>query len=202
VRLFVDHEDWYRAFLDAVGEGRAPISVRRSYEHQCDVFVDARIGNVVEELRSPTRLLQAANVSWISRRGTESYSYRDAFSKPVLDLTFEGRVSYHLLEFEDMVLLDEIHGVSGQPVTGALAVLFRVLGRARAIWSRSALAPDGWQVLRGHGRKGPFARTVSVTVAPDGSVEKDIPADRPDLEALDQALRREIGVTYRPWSRE
>jgi len=90
--------------------------------------------------------------------------------------------------------------VSGHPVTGALSVLFRLIGQAHAVWSRSAIAADGWQVIVGKGRKGPFSRTATVTVPPDGTAELGVPADRPDLAALERRLRQPIEVLYRPWT--
>lgn len=201
VRLFVDHTDWFAAYLEAVGvaAAEAPISARLSHEHQCDIYLDARRDGVVEAHAGPEAPLLAANVRWISRRGTDSYSYRDELSDPVLDLSFAGDVSYRLVELKDMIVFDEIHGVSGRPVTGALGLLFKLLGSASARWSRSAIAEDGWQVVRGHGTKGPFSRTATVTVRPDGRVDKDVPADRPDLARLDERLRRDPGLSYHPW---
>ena len=37
-----------------------------------------------------------------------------------------------------IVTKGEFSGVSGRPATGALSVLFRLLGQARPVWSRSA----------------------------------------------------------------
>ncbi len=202
--LFIDFEDWFQAYLEAVGLGpdEAPLSVRLSYEHQYDILVDARPGMVVERVRGGPYPSQALNVRWRSRRGTPRYSYRDPLSQPVLQMTFEHSVSYRLIEVGGVVVLDEIEGVSGRPVTGPLSLLFRVIGQAHAVWSRSTLSRDGWQVVVGKGRKGPFARTATVTIQPNGRVERDVPAGRADLAELERRLLQPIDVAYRPWRRD
>jgi hypothetical protein len=200
--LLIDHEDWFQAYLEALGlkEDQAPLGVRLAHQHQYDIVVDARTDAVVERVRAGPVPAQALNVRWRSRSETRGYSYRDPLSRPVLEMTFERTVSYRLLELEGMVVQDRFSGVSGHPVTGALSVLFRVIGKAHAVWSRSAVAADGWQVLVGKAHKGPFSRTGTVTVPPDGSAELGVPAGRPDLAALEQRLRQPIEVIYRPWT--
>lgn len=202
--LFIDHEDWFQAYLEALGlrEDEAPLPVRLSHEHQYDILVDARIDAVVERVRAGAFPSQALNVRWRSRIGTRHYSYSDPSSRPVIEMTFQGTVSYRLLHFEGMVVQEEITGISGRPATGALSLLFRLFGQARAVWSRSAITADGWQVIVGKGRKSPFSRTATVTVRADGLAEQDVPADRPDLVALERRLRQPIRVVYRPWTRE
>lgn len=200
--LLIDYEDWFQAYLEALGlrEDQAPLSVRLAHQHQYDILVDARTGAVVERVRAGPVPSQALNVRWRARHGTRGYSYRDPLSRPVLEMTFERTVSYRLLELEGMVVQDRFSGVSGHPVTGAVSVLFRLIGQAHAVWSRSAVAADGWQVIVGKGRKGPFSRTATVTVPPDGSAELGVPAGRLDLAALERRLRQPIEVTYRPWT--
>ncbi len=200
----IDHEDWFRAYLEALGldEPQAPLSVRLSHEHQYDILVDARKGAVVTSVRAGPSLTRALNVAWRSRRGTPRYSYRDLLAQPVLEMSFERTVSYRLLELSGLVVLEDIEGISGRPVTGALALLFRLFGQARADWSRSALATDGWQVVVGQGRKGPFTRRATVTIAPDGRAEQGVPAGRADLAELESRLRQPLDVLYKPWRRE
>ncbi len=200
--MFIDYEDWFQAYLEAVGlrEDQAPLSVRLAHEHQYDIVVDARTDAVVQRVRVGAVPSHALNVRWRSRGETRGYSYRDTLSRPVLEMSFERTVSYRLLEFEGIVVQDQFSGVSGHPVTGALSVLFRLIGKAHAVWSRSAVAADGWQVIVGKGRKGPFSRTGTVTVPPDGSAELGVPGGRPDLAALERRLRQPIEVVYHPWT--
>jgi hypothetical protein len=200
--LFIDYEDWFRAYLEAVDlrEDEAPLSVRLSYENQFDIIADARTEAVVERVLAGERPSQALNVVWRSRRGTR-YSYRDMHSHPVLEVTFEQIVSYRLLEVDSVVVEDEFRGVSGRPATGALGLLFRLIGKAHPVWSRSAVSSDGWQVIVGKVRKGPFSRTGTVTVQPDGSSEPGVPPGRSDLAALERRLRQPMAIVYYPWTR-
>jgi hypothetical protein len=202
--LFIDHEDWFQAYLQATGlrAEQAPLSVGLSRLHQYDILEDARPGAVVARVEAGPAPTQALNVRWRSRLGTPRYSYRDSQSRPELELSFEGTVSYRLLEWDGPVSFDEIEGVSGRPATGALSLLFRLIGQARAAWSRSLVSSDGWQVLMGQGRKGPFTRTGTVTVRPDGLVEQGLPPGRGDLVALERRLKELPAVTYRPWRRD
>lgn len=201
--LFIDYEDWFRAYLDALElrEDEAPSSVRLTHEHQYDIVVDGRVDVVVERVPTGARPAQALNVLWRSRRGT-GYGYRDSLSRPEFEVRFDRAVSYRLLEFEGMVVQDEFSGVSGRPATGALKLLFRLLGQARAVWTRSAIAEDGWQVVRGKGRKGPFSRTATVTVDPGGTADAGVPPGRPDLADLERRLKQPIALVYRPWKRD
>ena len=201
--LFVDHEDWFQAYLLAAGlaEAQAPLSVRLSRLHQYDIALDARPGAVVARVEGGPPPTLALNVLWRSRVGTPRYSYRDTLSRPELEVSFEGRVSYRLLEWDGLVALDEIEGVAGRPATGPLSLLFRLIGQARADWTRSLVATDGWQVLVGRGHKGPFSRTATVTVRPDGEVAEGLPPGRADLAELERRLRRLPEVGYRPWER-
>jgi hypothetical protein len=200
----IDHEDWFQAYLEALDlrPEQAPLSVRLSREHQYDIRVDARPGAVVERVRAGPTVTRALNVLWTSRRGTPRYSYRDPQARPVLEMTFERSVSYRLLDLQGLVVLEQIEGISGRPATGPLSVLFRLIGKAYAEWSRSAVAHDGWQVVVGRGRKGFIAKSATVTIAPDGRAEPDVPRERPDLKALEQRLRQPLAIDYKPWTRQ
>jgi len=204
VVLFIDHEDWFQAYLIAneLRADEAPLSVRLTREHQYDIQIDAQPGVVVEPVRSGQTPLLALNVVWRSRNGPDGYGYRDTLSRPIVEMTYQRTVSYRLLDFGDVVVQDQFGGVSGRPATGALSLLFRLIGQPRVLWSRSAVAADGWQVVVGKGRKGPFVRTVTVTVQPDGVAEVGVPAGRADLAALEHRLRQPIDLTYREWNRE
>jgi hypothetical protein len=200
--LFIDHEDWFQAYLEVLGlrPEQAPLSVRLSYQHQYDIVVDGRPGAVVGRVRAGPPPSQALNVRWRSRGRTRAYSYRDPLSRPVLEMTFQPTVAYRLLRLEGIVMLDQIAGISGRPVNGPLSLLFRLIGSAHAVWSRSALAPDGCQVVVGQGRKGPISKTATVTIQPDGKVDPAAFEQRADLTALEQRLRQPIDIEYRPWT--
>jgi hypothetical protein len=94
--------------------------------------------------------------------------------------------------------VDQIKGLTGRPNSGALGLLFKIIGEGRVLEYRMALAADGTQVSRGRAKKGFFEVSSTVTVAPDGRAEKDVPATRPDLQALDRRLQEPLEIRYRP----
>jgi hypothetical protein len=201
--LFIDYDDWFHAYLEALDlrADEVPFTVRLTHQYQFDILVDRRLDAVVARVNTGRAPLQALNVLWRSRLGT-AYGYRDSLARPQLEVRFEPTVSYRLLEFEGMVLLDDIAGVQGRPATGPLSLLFRLIGQARAVWSRSAIAADGWQVVRARGRKGPFTRTATVTVQPDGTADPGVPDERPDLADLERRLRESLEIEYHRWTRD
>jgi len=64
--------------------------------------------------------------------------------------------------------------------------------------SRMAISADGLQVSRARAEKGFMKVVTTVTVHPDGRTEKEVPAGRPDLQALDARLREPLKIEYLP----
>jgi hypothetical protein len=201
--LFIDHAAWYDAFLDRVGlpPQRAPLYARLAYENRQDTLVECRPGRVLEAAASdpPPRLALNVMTSWPDEPGAlRSYSYDDTLSTPTLRVTCERAMSYRLVDYGDMVLYAEVRGLRGRPTSGALGVLFAVIGEASVVESRMAIAADGTQVALGHGRKGPFSAQAVVTVLPSGKADRGIPPGRPDLQALEARLRRPLKIRFLP----
>jgi hypothetical protein len=107
-------------------------------------------------------------------------------------------MTYRLLDLGDMIVYGEIRGLHGKPTSGALGLLFKMIGEASILENRMAIAPDGTQVSRARGRKWGRDVTATVVIAPDGRAEKGIPRGRPDLAALEERLKRPLRLTYRP----
>ena len=76
-------------------------------------------------------------------------------------------------------------------------VFFQLIGEGYIVESRIAIAPDGLQVTRARAKK-LFEVATTVTVAPDGRTEKDVPAGRPDLAALDARLKQPLHLKHPP----
>ena len=130
-----------------------------------------------ESHRGPVPLL-AANVTigWaMSGSKRDRYSYEDTLAVPDLQVTNERLITYRLLDYGDVVAYDEIEGLLGRPTEGFLGVLFNLIGEGNVHWSRMIIAADGLQVSRARAGKGPFNVESSVTVFPDGRMEKDVP---------------------------
>jgi hypothetical protein len=145
----------------------------------------------------------AANVriGWTSvRSGKDRYSYDDTLAIPDLRVTNERIILYRLVDYGDMIAYDEVEGLRGRPTEGFLGFLFEMIGEGSIRWSRMAVAPDGLQVSRARATKGPFRVESTLTVFPDGRVEKDLPAGRSDLVPLEKRLLEPRTIRYRPFS--
>jgi hypothetical protein len=205
--LFLDHADWLAAYLMRTGlaADAVPLFMRLSDQHRQDMEADDRAGQVVEQvIEGPTPLIAAnVRVGWPAvPGGTDRYSYDDTHAIPKLRVTNERIMTYRLLDFGDLVVYDEIEGLRGRPTEGFLGVLFDIIGEGHVEWSRTAISADGLQVSRARAGKGFFHVESSVTVFPDGRVEKDLAKGRPDLLPLDERVRRPLQIRYRPLDRK
>jgi hypothetical protein len=203
--LFVDHRDWFSSYLERTGlaPDKAPAFMRLAHEHGQDTEVDARAGRVIEKVTEGPMPRAAANVriGWTSvRSGKDRYSYDDTLAIPDLRVTNERIILYRLVDYGDMIAYDEVEGLRGRPTEGFLGFLFEMIGEGSIRWSRMAVAPDGLQVSRARATKGPFRVESTLTVFPDGRVEKDLPAGRSDLVPLEKRLLEPRTIRYRPFS--
>jgi hypothetical protein len=201
--LFISHQDWYDAFLEVRGltPERAPLFLRLSTEYGQDTVVEYRTDHVVESVVTGPKLRRAlaVRIAWPSTNGKpESYSFEDLLSNPTLQVTNHREMSYRLLVFDDRMVLDTMEGVSGRPNSGALGLLFKLIGEGRVVEYRMAFAADGVQVSRGRARKALFEVETTVTIQPGGRADKDLPENRPDLEALERRLKEPLEIHYRP----
>ena len=62
--------------------------------------------------------------------------------------------------------------------------------------SRIAIAKDGIQVSWTTAEKAFMEVTTTVTVHPDGTMEKDVPAGRSDLLELEKRLKQPLEIDY------
>jgi hypothetical protein len=207
MHLFVGYAEWYDAFLQRVAlpRERAPAFARLCFENKQDLVIDARPGRVIESVLAGPAPRLAANVTigWpAARGGPDRYSYDDTLSIPDLRVTNERVMTYRLLDYGDVVAFDDIRGLHGRPTEGVLGFLFQLVGEGSVRWSRQALSGDGLQVARARATKGLFAVESTITVFPDGRVQKDLPRERTDLEALEKRLLETRTLRYRPLARE
>jgi len=201
--MFIGHREWYEAFLARTGlsESAAPLYARASYEVGQDMLVEYRREHVIEAvLTGPApRIAATVRLFWPSAPGRpDHYGYDDLLSRPHLRVTAKRLVSYRMLDYEDRVWFAEVRGLHGRPTSGPLGVLFDLIGEARVIESRSALNPDGVQVVRGRASKWGFDRTETVTIWSDGRAERGAPAERRDLVALEARLKEPLEVRFKP----
>lgn len=201
-RLLIDPRDNARAYMAATGllADELPLFVRLAWDHGQYQLVDYGADRVIARSENPRPALAISVLAWWpdSARRPQSYSYVDTLARPTLRVTNDRVVTYRVLYFDDMVIYDDVHGISGRPLTGVLGLLFDVIGEGRVIQSRSAISKDGLQVTSSMVTKGFITLTPIATVYPDGLVEKDVPPNRDDLEATATRLRRPLGIEYGP----
>jgi hypothetical protein len=198
--LFFGHQEWYDAFLARTGltPAQAPLYVRLAYRIGQDMIVDYRREDVIEAVLEGPDPRVAANVWIFWKGGPNEFSYEDTVSRPNLRVTQKRLITYRLVEYADLVWYAEVSGLYGRPTSGALGVLFSVIGQARVEESRSVFLPDGFQIVRGRGSKWGMHRTATVTVWPDGHAQEGIPPGRPDLVAVEARLKEPLAIRFRP----
>jgi hypothetical protein len=202
--LFIGHADWFAAFLAATGRtaDRAPLFARLAHQHGQDITVEHRPERVFRGGGAGPAPALAANVqiAWAAGPGAPaSYSYEDALSTPRLKVTNKRVIRYRLIDFGDMLLFDEVTGLTGRPQSGMLGLLFQLIGEGHVVEYRMAIAPDGLQISYGRAKKAFIGVDSTVTVYPDGRSEKGLPEGRADLRALEARLKRPLKIEYQPF---
>lgn len=204
--LYISPEDWFFSYIEVAGVSMmdAPKPALLGLEHAQRVLIDYRPDRVIREVHEGPRPRTAVNVrAWWPEgpNSPSSFSFTDTTATPTVKATSHREITYRLLEFDDMIVLDEIEGLSGRPVSGVLGALFSVIGEGSVEHSRIAIADDGLQIVRGRVKK-IFSLSTTVTIEPDGRGTKGIPPDRPDLVALEEMLKSPLKIEYVPYSWE
>jgi hypothetical protein len=115
-----------------------------------------------------------------------------------VEVTHQRINAYRILDFGDVIVYDDIHGITGKATSGVLGLVFKVLGKARAVQTRFTFSPDGLQISRTTAKK-LLTLTQTVTIDPAGKVLKGLPDDRPDLKELENVLKRlDVDFEYEP----
>jgi hypothetical protein len=203
-QFFIDPDDWFLSFVETAGISpeEAPLSSRLGREHGQRVLVEYRPGRVVRRVREGPIPSLAVNVrAWWpeDEHPADRFSLTDTTSVPKLRATSHREITYRLLDFEDMVLMDHVDGVTGRPLDGVLGALFSVIGEGGLKQSRFALTDDGLQILRARSKK-VVSVWATVMVEPDGTATKGVPDDRPDLVPVEERLLRNIDIEYADYS--
>jgi len=206
--LFIPYDDLWWEYLRAAGldetEGdKAPIGRRLAYEYQqsIDVLYGPPTG-VIKKVKDGSAPLLAANIrlAWPDRPDKlHKFSFEDTLSVPELKVTNHQLMTFRFLVFSDMVVLDDIHGISGRPLSGALGTLFKVIGEGNADYARFSISADGRQVMRTRATK-VISKTVTATINPDGTGRNGVPEDRADMIALKTRLEQPLELEYFPYT--
>ncbi len=202
--LLISHEKWFWAFMELrnLNIDKMPTFARLAYKHQQNIMVDYNHDHVVKRIQASPAPVLAVNIKvfWSDNKKLPSkYSFQDTLSTPNLRVTNHRVITYRLLDFGDVIVYDDIQGLSGRPTTGILGFLFRVIGEGRVVQSRIAVSNDGLQINYAQAKKGLFCIKETVTVQPNGHTRKGLPEDRPDLLDLVERLKEPLKIKYFPF---
>ncbi|MFQ5709558.1 MAG: hypothetical protein ACE5HO_19040 [bacterium] len=202
--LLIGYVEWFQAYLVVLGltAETAPAFARLAFEFKQDLLVDYRWGHVIKKIDKNSHLEVAANVLAFWPETPEvpaKYSFTDTLSMPNLKVTNNRIITYRLLDFGNMIVYDEVRGLSGKPTTGVLGMLFRMIGEGRLVQSKIAISKDGLQIARARVQKGLMKIATTATIQPDGHTEKGLPPHRADLKKLERLLRRPLRIRYMPF---
>lgn len=201
--LRIGHQDYYDALLEVTGltPETAPTYIKVAHKFHEDYLIDGWMENVIKSIErgeNPHRALNV-KVGWPhSPDAPSSYSYEDKSAQPHVEVTHQQVSAYRVLDFGDIIVYDEIRGVTGRATSGLLGLIFSLLGKANAVETRFAFAADGVQLSLTTARK-LLTITQPVTIYPDGTVLTGVPPERPDLLQLEKALKNlDFKIVYVP----
>jgi hypothetical protein len=199
-RLLIDQSTWFAAHRETAGVTYHEMSAaaRASFEHHQDALVDYGPHVVAEVLEGPAPIMSlSVTISWPDSAGAPSqFSYKDTASVPEVHVYDDRVVRFKLLQYDDMLVFDQITGISVTPL-GFLSGIFAVLGKPDLKQTRLVVSRDDWQVVLGQVKVLPGVwKTGTAVIEPDGLGHEGIPAHRKDLAALAKRMQRPIKLRY------
>jgi hypothetical protein len=199
-QFLIDHDDWFSAHLETAGVpyARMSESARAGFEHRQDVLVDygPQVVARVEEGPVPRTSLDITMFLADSSGSAGEFGYKDTLTVPKVDVFNQRVVRTKMLEYDDMLVFDQVSGISVRPI-GFLSALFTVVGKPDLKETRLATSDDFWQVVRGRVNVMlGISKTGTATIEPGGRGYEGVPRDRPDLVSLAKQVRRPLEVHY------
>jgi hypothetical protein len=199
--LMIHHDDWYAAYQTAthLPDSAVPDFIALQRQYGQDQYIDYRAehtGITVKKGPTPDLVVNVL-VGWPNGpEVADEYTYVDSASSPSMLATNKRIIRYRLVAYSDMTMQDQVEGIVGRPLGGMLGAMFKVIGPGRVVWSRFAVSEDGLLVTHSRAKKGIASVRQTTTTFPDGTLEKDVPADRPDLQAIEDRLTRKVELEY------
>ena len=198
-QFVIDHEDWFKAHQETAGVDYSAMSesARTAYEHRQDVLVDYG-PEVIQEVKEGAVPRLALDVTLFSSdtAGPSEFGYKDTLSVPKIEVYNNRVVRLRMVEYDSLLLFDEVTGVSLKPL-GFLSAVFALVGRPDVKETRLALGKDSWQVVRGRiNVMLGISKTVTAGIEPNGRGHEHVPAGRADLAALAKQLAQPLELRY------
>jgi hypothetical protein len=199
-QFLVRQSDWFAAHLKTAGVTYAEMSeaARAGFKHHQDALVEYGPQVVVQVLEGPVPIMALdVTIFWPDSEGAPSqFSYKDTLSVPRVDVYDDRVIRFKLLEYDSMLVFDQVTGISVRPV-GFLSALFAVLGKPDLKQTRIGVSADQWQVMRGQVKVFPgISKTGTATIEPGGRGHEGVPPDRADLRALAERMKRSLKLRY------
>jgi hypothetical protein len=198
-QFLIDQEDWFKAHQETAGVDYSGMSesARTAYENRQDILVDYG-PQVVQEVKEGAVPRLALDVTLFSSdtAGPREFGYKDTLSVPKVEVYNSRVVRLRMLEYDSLLLYDDVAGISVKPL-GFLSALFALVGRPDVKQTRIAVGKDYWQVWRGRVNVMlGISKTGTATFEPDGRGHENIPRGRADLAALAKQLAQPLEVRY------
>ncbi len=201
-QFLISQPDWFAAHLATAGVTYAEMSpaARAGFEHRQDALIDYGPG-VVERVvdgPAPTRSVDVTIFLPDSVSTPAEFSYKDTLSVPPVTMFNKRVIRFKLLEYEDMLVFDQVTGISIRP-TGFFAAVFAVLGKPELKQTRLAVGAGEWQVMRVQVSVFPgISKTGTASIEPGGRAHEGIPRGQADLGALAKRMRQPVKLRYGP----
>jgi hypothetical protein len=200
-QLLIDQEDWFKAHQETAGVDYSEMSesARTAYENRQDILVDYG-PRVVQEIKEGAVPRLALDVTLFSTdtAGPSEFGYKDTVSVPKMEVYNTRVVRFRMLQYDSLLVYDEVSGVSVKPL-GFLSAVFALVGRPDLKETRLAVGKDYWQVMRGRVNVMlGFSKTGTATIEPDGLGHEGVPRGRADLAALAKQMAQPLEVRYGP----
>lgn len=200
--FLVRQDDWFAAHREAAGVTFAemPEAARAGFEHHQDALVEYGPRVVAQVLEGPAPIMSLdVTIFWPDSEGAPSeFSYRDTLSVPPMDVYDSRVIRFKLLEYDDMLVFDQVTGISVRPI-GFFSAVFAVLGKPDLKQTRVAVSADQWQVMRGQVKVfAGISKTGTATIEPGGRGHEGVPPGRADLRAMAEQMKRPLKLRYGP----
>ena len=198
-QFVIDHADWFGAHLATAGVDSAGMSAsaRSALEYRQDVLVDygPQVMESVQEGPAPRTALDVTIFS-SDTAGLDEFGYKDTLSVPRMNVFNRRVVRFRMLEYDGLLLFDDVTGISVRPL-GFLSAVFAIVGKPDLKQTRLAVSKDYWQIVRARVKVLPgVSKSGTATIEPDGHGHEGVPRGRADLAALAKHLAQPLEVRY------
>lgn len=199
-QFLISQSDWFAAHLETAGVTYAEMSeaARAGFEHHQHALVDYGPEVVEQVEEGPVPIMSLAITLFLPDTGDapSEFSYKDTLSVPRVDVYNKRIVRSKLLDYGDMLVFDQVTGISVRPM-GFLSAVFAVLGKPDLKQTRLAVSADEWQVLRARVKVfAGMSKTGTATIEPGGRGHEGVPRERPDLRKLAQRIKQPLKLHY------